>query len=58
MIKILLAFVVVFGLFFVGIRTFRAMSGQEQWALTKLLTYSTFCAILTFVFLITLVVLF
>jgi len=58
MIRVVLAFAVVFGLFFVGIRTFRAMSGQEQWALTKLLAYSAFCAILTFVFLITLVVLF
>lgn len=58
MIRIVFAFVVVFALFFVGIRAFRAMSGQEQWALTKLLAYSAFCAILTFVFLITLVVLF
>jgi hypothetical protein len=58
MIRVIFAFVVVFGLFFVGIRAFRAMSGQEQWALTKLLAYSAFCAILTFVFLIILVVLF
>jgi len=58
MIRVVLAFVVVFGLFFVGIRAVRSMTGQEQWALTKLLTYSAFCAILTFVFLIALVVLF
>ena len=58
MIRVVLAFVVVFGLFFFGINAVRSMTGQEQWALTKLLTYSAFCAILTFVFFIALVVLF
>lgn len=58
MIKFIFAFVVVFALFFVGIRGVRAMSGQEQWELTKVLTYSVMCAILTFVFLTAVVVLF
>jgi succinate dehydrogenase/fumarate reductase cytochrome b subunit len=58
MIRVFLAFVVVFSLFFFGIKGFRTLTGQEQWELTKLLTYSAFCAILAFVFLITLVVLF
>jgi hypothetical protein len=58
MIRVLLAFVVVFGLFFFVILAVRDMTGRERWALTKLLTYSAICAILTLVFLITLVVLF
>ena len=58
MIQVILSFVVVFGLFFFGIRAVKSMTGQQQWSLVKLLTYSAFCAILTFVFLITLVVLF
>jgi len=58
MIRIVLAFVVIFGLFFVGIKTVREMTGKELWSATKLLTYSAVCAILTLVFLIALVVLF
>ena len=58
MIRILLAFVVVFGMFFFGIRYMRNMSGKETWSLIKLLTYSVFCAILTFGSLLALVVLF
>ncbi len=58
MIRVVLAFVVIFGLFFFGIRAVRDMSGKERWEITKLLTYSAVCAILTLVFLIALVVLF
>jgi hypothetical protein len=58
MIRVIIAFVVVFGLFFLGIRAVRDMTGKEQWTLAKLLTYSVFCAILTLGFLITLVVVF
>jgi hypothetical protein len=58
MIRIILAFVIVFGLFFFGIRYLRNMSGKETWSLVKLLTYSAVCAILTFGSLIALVVLF
>jgi hypothetical protein len=58
MIQIVLSFVVVFGLFFFGIRAVRDMTGKEQWDLAKLLTYSVLCAILTLGFLITIVVLF
>jgi hypothetical protein len=58
MIKIILAFLFVFGLFFFGIQTVRNMNGKELWSVTKLLTYSAVCAILTVVFLITLVILF
>jgi hypothetical protein len=58
MIQIVLSFVVVFGLFFFGIRAVRNMTGKEQLDLAKLLTYSVLCAILTLGFLITIVVLF
>ena len=58
MIRVVLAFAVIFGLFFFGIRAVRDMTGQERWELTKLLTYSAVCAILTLVFLIAFVVLF
>jgi hypothetical protein len=58
MIRVVLAFAVIFGLFFFGIRAVRHMTGQERWDLTRLLTYSAVCAILTLVFLIALVVLF
>jgi hypothetical protein len=58
MFKVILAFIVIFGLFFFGIKAIRDMTGKELWTSTKLLTYSAVCAILTLVFLITLVVLF
>lgn len=58
MIRIVLAFVVVFVLFFFGIRAVRDMTGRERWDTTQLLTYSTICAILTVVSLTGLVVLF
>jgi|APGre2960657423_1045063.scaffolds.fasta_scaffold03935_9 hypothetical protein len=58
MIKIILAFLFVFGLFFFGIKTVREMTKKELWSVTKLLTYSAICAILTLIFLITFVVLF
>lgn len=58
MIRVVLAFVIIFALFFYGIHAVRSMTGKEQWELTKLLTYSAVCAILTLVFLIALVVLF
>jgi hypothetical protein len=58
MIRVLLAFVVIFGLFFVGIKAVRDMTGKEMWSLTKLLTYSLFCAMLTIATLISIVVIF
>ena len=58
MIKLVLAFVVVFVLFFFGIKTVREMTGKEQWQLTKYLGYSIVCTVLTIAALIALVVLF
>ena len=49
MIRIILAFLFVFGLFYFGIDAFRKLTGREKWNLTKLVTYSIMCAVLTIV---------
>ena len=46
MIRMILAFLVVFALFFVGIPVFRKMSGQERINVLKVVLYSLLCAIL------------
>lgn len=58
MIKVLLFFVIIFGIFFLGIKVFRDMTGMEKWALTKCLAYSIMCAVLTLLVLISIVVIF
>lgn len=58
MIKIILAFLFVFFVFYFGIQSVRSMTGQDQLALTKLLVYSIMCALMTVVSLIVIVVLF
>ena len=58
MIRIILAFVIVFLITFFGIKMFTQLSGKEKWVLTKLLAYSMVCAIITIVFLISIVLLF
>jgi hypothetical protein len=47
MIKIILTFLIAFGLFFIGIKTFREMNNKEKWELTVYLGYATICALLT-----------
>lgn len=58
MIRIILAFIVVFLITFFGIKGFIQLTGKDKWVLTKLLAYSLVCAILTTVFLVSIVVLF
>lgn len=58
MIRVIFAFLAVFGMFFFGIKAIREMTRMEQWTLTKYLAYSTLCAMLTTAFMITLVILF
>jgi hypothetical protein len=58
MIKIWLAFIVVFGIFFFGIKAIREMTGMEQWALTKYLAYSILCSVLTLSVLVSIVIIF
>jgi hypothetical protein len=47
MAKIILSFIVLFVIFYFGITALRSMSGKEKWALTKLVTYSILCTVLT-----------
>jgi len=58
MIKVLLFFVLIFVLFFLGIKTLRNITGKEALALTKIVGYSILCAILTVAVLISIVVIF
>jgi hypothetical protein len=58
MIKLLISFIVVFGLFFFGIRAVRGMTGKQQLDFTKLAGYSIICAVLTISALVAIVVLF
>jgi len=58
MIKVLLFFVLIFALFFLGIKTIRNITGKEALALTKIIGYSIVCAILTVAVLISIVVIF
>jgi hypothetical protein len=58
MIKIILAFFIIFGICYFGIKGYRDLSGKDKWALTKLLAYSTMCALTAVVLLILIVILF
>ena len=58
MIKIILAFLVAFGICYFGIKGYRDLSGKDKWALTKLLTYSILCAVTAIVLLMLVVILF
>ena len=58
MIKVLLFFVLIFALFFLGIKTIRNMSGKDALALTKIVGYSILCSLLTIALLISIVVIF
>jgi hypothetical protein len=58
MIRLILAFMLVFGFFFFGLQAWRNLSGMEKWALTKYAGYSILCAVLTTALLTLLVVLF
>lgn len=48
MFKIILSFLILFLIFFLGIAQFRKMSGKDKWILTKLVGYSIICSALTF----------
>jgi hypothetical protein len=58
MIKVLLFFVLIFVLFFFGIKTVRNLTGKDALALTKIVGYSIICAVLTVSVLISIVVIF
>ena len=58
MIKIILAFLVAFGICYFGIQGYRDLSGKDKWALTKLVSYSILCALTAIVLLMLIVILF
>lgn len=42
--KIILGFLGIFILFYIGIDAFRQLTGKEKWVLTKSIIYSIMCA--------------
>ncbi len=58
MIKIILAFLVAFGICYFGIKGYRDLTGKDRWALTKLMGYSILCAVIAIAILISIVIVF
>lgn len=58
MIRALFLFVVLFAIFFFGIKGFIALTGQEKLELTKTLMYSILCSIVAMLIIVAMVVLF
>ncbi len=58
MIRVLLLFLVLFGIFFFGIKGFVALTGKEKLELTKTLVYSIICSIVAIMVIVSMVVLF
>lgn len=58
MIKSLLVFVMLFGIFYMGIEIFRKFTGKEKWEIAKTFSYSLAIALAVAVFLVMIVVLF
>jgi hypothetical protein len=58
MIKIILAFLIAFGICYFGIKGYRDLTGKDKWALTKLVGYSIFCSVLAIAVLIAIVIIF
>lgn len=58
MIRVIFFWLILFALFFFGIKFLRSLSGSEAWALTKVAGYAILCSLLTTAFLIAMVVVF
>lgn len=58
MIRVILAFLFLFGLYFFGIKAIREMTKMERWTLVKYLTYSLGLSIITTATMIGIVILF
>jgi hypothetical protein len=58
MVKIIVAFISLFLIFFFGIDIFRRMTGKDKISLTKWLGYSTVCSLLAIVAITLIVLLF
>lgn len=58
MFKIVTTFAIIFAIFYFGIQAFCALTGKQKWHISKLLSYSLVCAVLTGLFLVGIVILF
>jgi hypothetical protein len=58
MIKMLISFISLFIIFYVGIELFRQMTKREKWSFVKLASYSIIIAVLTMIVLVSIVILF
>jgi hypothetical protein len=58
MIKIVLAFIFVFAVFYFGIETFNKMTKSEKWDFAKTFSYSMVLSLVVIAFLVSIVVLF
>lgn len=56
--KMIMAFVFLFIIFYTGIEIFRKLTGKEKWEVAKTLSYSVAISLSVIVFLVVLVVLF
>ena len=56
--KMILAFVFLFVIFYTGIEIFRSMTGKEKWEAAKTFSYSVAISLFVIAFLVVLVVLF
>jgi len=46
MFRIVFAFLILFGVFFFGLKAFKEITKEEKWELTKLTVYSMLCSLL------------
>ncbi len=58
MIKMLLAFLIVFFVLYFGIPQYRELTGKKKWDLVKLILFSALCAVISIGLLVLFVVLF
>lgn len=58
MMKMIMAFVFLFIIFYTGIEIFRKLTGKEKWEIAKTVSYSVAISLAVIVFLVVLVVLF
>lgn len=58
MFNAILTFVILFLLFFFGIKGFRSLQKKEKWKLTKVLGYSIVCALVSVIFIVGFVLIF
>jgi hypothetical protein len=58
MMKMIMAFVFLFIIFYTGIEIFRKLTGKEKWEVAKTISYSVAISLSVIVFLVVLVVLF